>query len=388
MASPPAYRIERSIIIDRDPRTYICFPAIALLDTGEWLIAYRHAQPRDPYKHPPADPSYRTVVSRSADRGETWSLPQVAPDYGWYGTENPGLMQASSRDVLLTHFRFRWTPLDLAHKRWRAGERFSLSLPGRGWVEDLCEEDWAATTLNRARGNDGTFAHISADRGRTFEETVRIDTAPYREGYSRAGAIELVGGQGKLALALAEHYPPYNKHVYMVTSPDGGRTWEPPTLIAASMAQGREEIGNWNEPHLAEPSPGKLVCILRERIHQDYLWICHSEDGGASWTAPRPTPMYGHPGHLLLLRDGRLLCTYGRRQSPWGSFGVRACLSMDGGLTWDVDGEIIIRDDFPNRNVGYPQTIEYEPNRLFCVYYGEDADGITCLQGSWLSLDG
>ena len=69
------------MIIDRDPYAYICFPTIALLDNGEWLIAYRHAQRRDPWQHPPSDPSYRTVVAHSADRGQSWSQPQVAPDY-------------------------------------------------------------------------------------------------------------------------------------------------------------------------------------------------------------------------------------------------------------------------------------------------------------------
>ena len=47
---------------------------------------------------------------------------------------------------------------------------------------------------------------------------------------------------------------------------------------------------------------------------------------------PRPTPMWGCPPHLLALGDGRLLCTYGYRRAP---FGVRACLSHDGGETWE-----------------------------------------------------
>jgi hypothetical protein len=33
------YTVERSSIIDRDPYMYVCFPTIALLDNGVWLIA-------------------------------------------------------------------------------------------------------------------------------------------------------------------------------------------------------------------------------------------------------------------------------------------------------------------------------------------------------------
>jgi sialidase-1 len=384
MSKTSYYSIERSIIIDRDPFTYIVFPTIVVLDNGEWLIAYRHARRRQPYQHPPSEPSYLTVTSRSADQGRTWSRPQVAPGYEWYGTENPGLLQASNGDVLLTHFRFHWYPLDVGYKRWKAGERIALPLPERGWSDNLREEDWRATTSDRARANDGTYVHISADRGRTFAQTVRIDTTPYREGYTRVGAIEL--SDGRIAYALAEHFPPYNKHIYLVTSRDVGRTWDSPTLIAKSREQAPEKIGSWNEPHIAEVAPGELYCILRDRINHEYLWGCRSSDGGKTWSDPEPTPMYGHPGHLLVLRDGRLLCTYGRRKSPWGTFGVRACLSDDGGRTWDIAREIIIRDDFPNANLGYPQTIEYEPGRLFCAYYGEDGEGVTCVQGTWLTL--
>ena len=294
-------------------------------------------------------------------------------------------MQASNGDVLLTHFRFKWMPLNLAYVRWKADERLYLSIPGCGWVEDLDEEDWSKTRLDRARSNDGTYVHISTDHGRTFERTVRIETVPYRKGYTRVGPIQLF--DGRIAYALAEHFPPYNKHIYMVTSGDAGQTWDPPTLIAKSRVQERERTGNWNEPHIAEVAPGELVCILRDQINHEYLWLCRSTDNGTTWTAPQTTPMYGHPGHLLVLQDGRLLCTFGRRRSPWATFGVRACLSPDGGRTWDIDREIVVRDDFPNHNVGYPQTIEYEPGKLFCIYYGQDPDGVTCLQGTWLTLD-
>ena len=93
--------------------------------------------------------------------------------------------------------------------------------------------------------------------------------------------------------------------------------------------------------------------------------------------------MFGLPGDLLVLRDGRLLCTYGRRIAP---FGIRACLSKDGGLTWEIDQEIVIRDDLPNSDLGYPATIEYAPGRLFICYYGQEPDEVTCIQGNHVTL--
>ena len=93
--------------------------------------------------------------------------------------------------------------------------------------------------------------------------------------------------------------------------------------------------------------------------------------------------MYGHPGHLLPLADGRLLCTYGRRKAP---FGIRACLSEDAGRSWRDDDEIVIRAGLPNSDLGYPTTIEIAPAELFCAYYGQEPDGVTCVQGTYLRL--
>ena len=78
------------------------------------------------------------------------------------------------------------------------------------------------------------------------------------------------------------------------------------------------------------------------------------------------------------------MCTYGLRTAP---FGIRACLSVDGGRTWQTDGEIVVRDDLPNGDLGYPTTIEYEPGKLFVIYYGQAQDGITCIQGTYVALE-
>ena len=93
--------------------------------------------------------------------------------------------------------------------------------------------------------------------------------------------------------------------------------------------------------------------------------------------------MFGLPGQLLVLFDKRLLCTYGRRKAP---FGVRMSLSEDGGSTWQTDHEIVVRDDLPNGDLGYPTTIEYAPGKLFVCYYGQEPDSVTCVQGTHVTL--
>ena len=85
-----------------------------------------------------------------------------------------------------------------------------------------------------------------------------------------------------------------------------------------------------------------------------------------------PTPMWGYPPHLVRLHSGDLLATYGVRRSPYGQ---RGCISHDGGKSWDIDNEIILRDDAPNGDLEYPATIELEPGELLTIYYQIDQPG-------------
>ncbi len=372
----PNAHIDDTVIVHKDRFAYISHPSIAVLADGRWLAAFNHSRRREPRAHPPGDPFFRTLLTSSADHGATWCDPWFAPDFDWYGTECPGIAQLRDGTVLLTQFRFNWYPLGLARKRRAAGERISIRPQGGSWTEQFDEQDWARSMHTWARANRGVYSHLSRDGGDTFEHTATIDCDPYIDGYSRTGVCELV--DDRLAYALTEHHPPNCHNTFIVFSADGGASWQKPVLIA------REPNSDFGEPDIAEVAPGRLTCILRTSGHGDLLYGCHSADGGRTWTDPQPTPMEGGPGQLLMLRDGRLLCTYGRRKAP---FGIRACLSNDGGRTWQIDSHIVIRDDMPNSDLGYPTTIEYDAGRLFCCYYGQTTDGVTCVQGTHVRLD-
>ena len=142
----------------------------------------------------------------------------------------------------------------------------------------------------------------------------------------------------------------------------------------------------WGEPHLAETTKGRLVAHFRHNkgVHRGYLFQSESDDGGHTWTLAHKLPIWGFPPHLIRLRDGRLLTTYGYRRKPYGQ---RACLSNDGGQTWNVDQEIILRDDAPHGDLGYPSTVELDGSEMLTVYYQSNKSGEkTCLMATrwWL----
>jgi Neuraminidase (sialidase) len=147
---------------------------------------------------------------------------------------------------------------------------------------------------------------------------------------------------------------------YVLTSPDGGRTWGKPVLIAP----------RFNETVLADLRDGRLVAALRSEGSESYVAISFSPDKGGTWTEPRRvTEADEHPADLLVLADGRLLLTYGERNRPYG---VRALVSADEGVTWERDKGFILAWDARNRDCGYPSSVQLEDGRIVTVYYQVD----------------
>ena len=123
------------IVICREPHNYCSHPCIAKLAGGDWLVAFSACTQRLPYTHPPNDPQFINLISRSRDLGLSWESPRAAPNYDWYGVEVPGITQISNGDVLLNQWRFLWYPVELAKKLWSAGEQ-------RCFIEDSVTHRW------------------------------------------------------------------------------------------------------------------------------------------------------------------------------------------------------------------------------------------------------
>jgi sialidase-1 len=97
-----------------------------------------------------------------------------------------------------------------------------------------------------------------------------------------------------------------------------------------------------------------------------------SKDGGKTWSEPHSIGVWGLPSHLLRLRDGRLVMTYGHRRKP---FGNQARISTDNGQTW---GEaMILSGDGIGGDLGYPSTVELPDGTLLTVWYESDGGAQT-----------
>jgi len=367
------------IIVFRDQHTYCAHPAITKTSTGDWLIIFNRSLRREHMLHPPNDPRFYNLMTRSEDEGQNWETPRVVPGYDWHGVECSALTDLSSGDLVLNQWQFRWFPLETAEK---LAEEETIWFPPWGLSPDPSSERLegeraefarkAADLYPWARANGGAYVHISRNDGRTWPETVHIDTSPYPGGYSKNGGIELPSGEMLLPLTVI---PGWNV-IYVVRSKDGGRTWSEPFEAASLPGQALNESSV-----LLLPS-GRLLMLMRSGPDR-HLYQCFSDDLGYSWDGLSRLPVWGYPPNLMLLPDGRVLCVYGHRREP---FSIRAILSEDGGRTWDVDNILVIRDNLRNDDLGYPTSVLLEDGRVFTTYYAQDSEGITCIRGTYYQV--
>jgi hypothetical protein len=221
----------------------------------------------------------------------------------------------------------------------------------------------------------GSWVRLSDDGGDTWSAPIRVPvTAPH-------GPIRLRSGQllylGKSFLTDSDGHRQGVGTICAAISVDGGHTWQ--TRGSVPLFEGTVEE-QYHEPHVLELPDGRLLGLIRLQDHGqapplENLGLVHfslvqteSSDGGHTWTPARPLGFHGSPPHLLQHSTGALVCVYGYRLAP---FGQRAMISQDGGQTWDTD--IVLRDDGPTSDLGYPSSVELDDGSILTVYYQQRA---------------
>ena len=106
------------------------------------------------------------------------------------------------------------------------------------------------------------------------------------------------------------------------------------------------------------------------------------------------TGIWGYPAHLIKLRDGRILSTCGSRREPGD---VRAVVSSDGGMTWDMGNgnraqgrrgcsnslkmDMMATPRRPLRRwqnrVGYSVSVQFPEDSILTARIITESDGIT-----------
>jgi sialidase-1 len=302
------------------------FPVAIRLNNGDVLAVVRGGAAHVGVKG-------RLDLVRSTDGGKTWSKPWTAVDES-QDDRNPAFGQLKDGTIVLAYA--------IASGYDESGERF------KGGRND--------------RAFDGVYLIFSKDNGQTWSKPVRDETI--KKFYAGSGLVSPYGkivqlrdGTALMAVYF-EFFDERHNESWLFRSKDNGRTWGEPTLMGK----------HYNETGIVALRDGRVLAALRSE-KGGHIAIAESNDQGKNWTAPvQITKDLEHPGDLIQLRDGRVLLTYGERNAPRG---VHAILSADG-HSLDNSKPIVLADDAPVTDCGYPSSVEVGGGKIVTVYYQVD----------------
>ena len=336
---------------------YFGWPSVERLENGKLIVASSGLRAEHICPHG------KTVLNSSTDDGATWSSPKVIQDSP-IDDRDAGLLDLGDGNVLLT-----WASVD---------NRLQLEQPDikQAFIDMVGEdevESWTKTLLalpvEEAKKFIGSWALHSTDNGETWGEKVRVPL------YTPHGPIRLIDGDllhfGNRFVVDRDELD--ESSIRAARSSDDGRTW---TEIGEVPLFPDTKSSNYTEPHVVQLPSGKLIGMIRGEGDMGIAGVMNfsimqteSEDGGKSWTVPRPLNFHGSPPHVMRHSSGALILIYGYRLVP---FGQRVAISNDDGATWESDW--ILRDDGPDWDLGYPSTVEMPDGSLFSVYYQKVGD--------------
>jgi len=216
------------------------------------------------------------------------------------------------------------------------------------------------------------------------------------------------GGKRALVPWCTMHrFPPdFRNQVGTLYSDDDGETWQHSNLIEppAHVPNERDQAVRWQnggyEPTVVELRDGRVWMLIRTSL--DYHYQSFSNDGGATWSAPEPSPFYGTLTDPTIgrLRDGRLLFLWNNTlplpEFPRNKFtdpyipasaadgsgedvftnrdALHGAISSDDGKTWQGFRELLLNSRRNDRNYGetsgldrsvhQPQFVQVEGDRV------------------------
>ena len=336
----PGITVLDTTVISQQPEYYCGWPTVARRANGELWVTWSGGREAH------VCPFGQVVAMTSRDNGETWTWPRVLHDSA-IDDRDSGCVETAKGTLLVTTFS-SLAYEDILEKAEKDGKWDRAKLARWRAARDRLNAEERKAEL-------GVWLLRSTDGGKSW--SMRINTIVN----SPHGPIQLKDGR---LLYAGKRLWEKIKGIGVCESKDDGLTWQ--WLAEIPTRSGDLAQHGYHELHAVEASDGTLLAHIRNHNKTDEYETLQSEshDGGKTWSEPHSIGVWGMPSHLLRLRDGRLLMSYGHRRAP---FGNQARISTDHGKSWG--DAMIISGDGTNRDLGYPSTVELGDGTLLTVWY-------------------
>ena len=357
-AAPPKARIANTRVISLRPNHYHGWPTLARRRNGELLLVCSGGRESH------VCPFGQVELMRSGDGGKTWSYPRVLLDSP-IDDRDAGILETTKGSLLATTFTSNaYDEFYLkkgSHKKW-SEERAARWLSVHNRVPAAARKSELGTWMIR-----------STDGGVTWSP--RFD-CPVN---SPHGPVNLKDGRVLYAGKILWRKPEKG-WVGVCESKDDGQSWK---RLAKIPARKGDDPKDYHELHAVEAADGTLVVHIRNHNPKNNRETLQSEsrDGGKTWSEAHGIGVWGLPSHLLRLKDGRLLMSYGHRRKPYGN---QSRVSEDHGKTWSEP--ITISGDGAGGDLGYPTTVQLDDGSLVTVWYEQMAGSTFAVlrQAHWM----
>ncbi|NLZ55575.1 MAG: exo-alpha-sialidase [Clostridiaceae bacterium] len=346
----------------QDDWSYYGWPSIARDSTGKLIIVCSGNRRYH------VDPWGKVVIMYGNERDLTqWTKPRIIFNSP-FDDRDAGILLLDDQTYLVSSFS-----LDIG--KYAAGRSLEESL---GLSAKDAAEAYAAIAKQPTELSShylGSWHTFSADGGETWSEQIPSPlTTPH-------GPIRLRNGRlfyfGKLMFISDSGTKP-EKPIMGAVSDNRGLSWR--LLGPVPMPTGI--IGeNVHEPYAIELADGKMLGFIRLQMRKldepalrFTIMQTESTDGGLNWSEAKLLGCDGSPPHIIQHSSGTLVLVFGCRTA--GRYGIRAWISEDDGQTWER--EVILCEDAPSLDLGYPQTVELADGSLFTIWYGQLNPGERC----------
>lgn len=343
--SGAAAHVEELRVISQQSSYYHGWPTLARRKDGELLLVCSGGREGH------VCPFGRVELMRSRDGGQTWTFPQVLID-GPIDDRDAGVVETPNGTILVTTFTsLAYEPM-LAKAEAAAQDQGSGAWPAERLARWQAARDRVSTD-DRQRAL-GVLMIRSTDGGVSW-------SAPYDCLVdSPHGPAAL--SDGRMLYAGKDLWREGHR-VGVCESDDDGQSWR---WLAEIPTREGDTHDNYHELHLVEASDGRIICHIRNHnaANNRETLQTESRDGGRTWSTPKAIGVWGLPSHLLRLRDGRLLMSYGYRRAPLGN---QARVSEDCGHSWSEP--LLLSEDGHSGDLGYPSTVQLDDDTLVTVWY-------------------